>query len=84
MMVKNISEIEEIARQIRRYLLDHPNAADSAEGVAQWWLASQQIQFPTEKVKMALDYLVKNDFISKSSTSGGKAVYANKKTSRTH
>jgi hypothetical protein len=27
-MVENVSQIEEIASKIRRYLLEHPNAAD--------------------------------------------------------
>lgn len=84
-MVENVSEIEDIARKIRRYLLDHPNAADSLEGIVHWWLVRQQVEFSAEKVKMALDYLVRNDLISKSTTVGGKVVYANlKKPPRLH
>lgn len=84
-MVENISEVEDIAGKIRRYLLDHPNAADSLEGIVHWWLVRQQVEFSAEKVKMALDYLVSNDLISKSTTVGGKVVYANmKKASRIH
>lgn len=84
-MVGSVSDIEEIAREIRRYLLDHPNAADSLEGIAHWWLVRQQVEFSVEKVKMALDYLVRNDLISKSTTVGGEVVYGNmKKYSRLH
>jgi hypothetical protein len=78
-MATNVSDIEEIARKIRRYLLDHPNAADSLEGIVHWWLVRQQVEFSTEKVKMALDYLVGNDLISKSTTVEGKVLYANGK-----
>lgn len=78
-MAENVSDIEEIARKIRRYLLDHPNAADSLEGIVHWWLVRQQVEFAAEKVKMALDYLVGNDLISKSTTVEGTVLYANRK-----
>jgi hypothetical protein len=82
-MVENTSEIEDIAGKIRCYLLEHPNAADSLEGIVHWWLVRQQVEFSAVKVKMALDYLVSNDLISKSTTVGGQVVYANMKRSST-
>lgn len=78
-MAENVSDIEEIAHKIRRYLSDHPNAADSLDGVVHWWLARQQVELSAEKVKMALDYLVSNDLMSRTTTAGGKEVYANMK-----
>jgi hypothetical protein len=84
-MVENVSEIEDIAGKIRCYLLNHPNAADSLEGIVHWWLVRQHVEFSVEKVKMALDYLVSNDLISRSTTVGGQVVYSNmKKASRPH
>lgn len=84
-MPQNVSDIEEIARKIRRYLIDHPNAADSLEGIVHWWLVRQQVEFSAEKVKMALDYLVGNDLISKSTTTQGTVVYGSRKrASRPH
>ena len=78
-MAENVSDIEEIAGKIRRYLSDHPNAADSLEGIVHWWLVRQQVEFSTENVKKALDYLVSNGLISRSKTLEGKVLYANKK-----
>lgn len=83
-MAENVSEIEEIAHKIRRYLSDHPNAADSLEGIVHWWLARQQVELSAEKVKMALDYLVCNDLIARTTMVGGKVVYANKRAAKPH
>lgn len=84
-MAENISDVEEIACKIRRYLSDHPNAADSLEGIVHWWLVRQQVEFSAQKVKMALDQLVSNGLISKSKTLEGKVLYANvKKPSKLH
>ena len=43
-----------IAEKIKRYLCKHPNAADTLDGVVQWWL-----QYPQEGCSdglMARDY----------------------------
>ncbi len=84
-MTEDQSEIEEIARNIRGYLSDHPDAADSLEGIVHWWLLRQQIRFTSEKVKQALDYLVSRDLIARSVTLEGKEVYTNiRKAPRLH
>jgi hypothetical protein len=35
---------EELAQAILAYLAEHPQAMDSVEGIAQWWLMRQQIR----------------------------------------
>ncbi len=46
--------IRETARAIEQYLLQHPRAADSLEGIAGWWLARQRIENELEVVRAAL------------------------------
>ena len=65
-----------IAREIRTYLNAHPEAADSLEGVARWWLARQHYEQAIDKVKKALEYLVIEGAVTKTSTTGGKTLYS--------
>lgn len=39
---------------IERYLEQHPGAADSAAGIAQWWLPAQGEEMPLAVVEGAL------------------------------
>ena len=49
---------EAIAREIRRYLDAHPDAADTSDGVRQWWLSPEAAAAGAEAVRRALDRLV--------------------------
>lgn len=53
MTIKN-----EIARDILTYLVEHPYAQDTLEGIVEWWLLEQKIRFQTRLVKEALEELV--------------------------
>jgi len=44
--------------QILNYLLDHPSAEDTLEGIAQWWLLEQRIRTALSEVRVALNGLV--------------------------
>jgi Fe2+ or Zn2+ uptake regulation protein len=35
---------EEVAQSILAYLAEHPQAMDSVEGIAHWWITRQQIR----------------------------------------
>ena len=43
---------------IRRYLEKYPDAADSPEGIRQWWLTEELRMTPTEKLDEALMVMV--------------------------
>jgi hypothetical protein len=53
----------EIAREILAYLVDHPDAQDTLEGVVQWWLLERKIKYWTKMVKQTLAELVAKGFI---------------------
>ncbi len=57
------SEIAYIAREILAYLVEHPSAQDTLEGVAGWWLLRQRIESRTAQVKAALEVLVKDGYV---------------------
>lgn len=47
-----------VALQILSYLSTHPNAQDTVEGIAEWWLLEQRIRHVSRHVKQALAELV--------------------------
>lgn len=53
----------ETALRILRYLDENPNAADTAEGILQWWLLERTIIEEEEAVSQALDSLVESNLI---------------------
>ena len=53
----------QIAYEILAYLVDHPEAQDTLEGIVEWWLLEQQITRQTAKVRKALAELVTKGLI---------------------
>lgn len=68
-----------VAGEIKRYLEAHPNAADSAEGIARWWLARQRFEEATEIVQRALEHLVAEGEVVKTVTGEGRILYSRTK-----
>jgi hypothetical protein len=60
------------ADRIRRYLDDFPQAADTAEGIARWWLSG----VPEPIVQAALDDLVKRGVMKRETVIGGRPQYS--------
>ena len=56
---------------ILEYFDKHPQAKDTAEGIAQWW-----IHHPVERVEAALRMLVSLGIVSAKETSAGALIYA--------
>lgn len=65
-----------VAQQIRDYLVNHPNAADSLEGIVVWWLTRQRYKLGHIQVRKALDYLVAQGSIGKIELSDGTVLYS--------
>jgi hypothetical protein len=49
---------EEIAREILKYLSDHPDASDTREGIIAWWLMERRIKYQSMLVQETLAKLV--------------------------
>lgn len=71
----NEQEVVEIARQIERYLVLHPQAADSAEGILRWWLTRQRYEESVGKVLQALEQLLQQGTVCKRVLQDGQVLY---------
>ena len=69
-------EVEVIARQIIKHLKDHPRAADSAPGIARWWLAPPHDRAPMEQVEDALERLVARGVLRRLILANGGVLYS--------
>ena len=65
----------EISRYILAYLSDNPDAGDTFDGIAEWWLLSQQIKFETRNVSEAVARLVSEGLIEEREGSDKRKIY---------
>jgi hypothetical protein len=74
--VRHLGErAEEVADVVARYLRAHPEASDTLEGIARWWLSRQRQDDATELVKAALDLLVQRGVVERRTTSDGVTLF---------
>lgn len=69
-------DIELISEEIQRYLRNHPNAADSVEGIARWWLTRQRYEEATAAVEKALEILIERGVVARSTNAGDQRIYS--------
>ena len=60
---KHINDESQIGDEILAYLVDHPKAQDTLDGIVEWWLLERKINYETARVKLALSDLVAKGFI---------------------
>jgi hypothetical protein len=60
---------------LERYLEQHPEAADSAPGVAQWWLPSVGVELPEAVVQQALEVLEARGQVLRTTLQGGQVIW---------
>jgi hypothetical protein len=65
----------EIIVELRSYLDEHPDAADTFEGVVQWWIGHQRFLRGIAAAGKALDRLVELGEVERISSSDGRAIY---------
>jgi Fe2+ or Zn2+ uptake regulation protein len=65
-----------VEQAILEYLKRHPHAADSAEGVAQWWLGKQGATVSAQEVEQALDGLAALGRLRRVRLADGTALYS--------
>jgi len=70
------SEVRRIAELIACYLRAHPYAADTIEGVAEWWLPSKGIDVSTSMIQQALDHLCAHSVVVCHVHANGNNIYS--------
>jgi hypothetical protein len=63
------------ADKILAYLLKHPQAQDTMEGIVEWWLLEQKIQYAAEDMESALHDLVNKRFVISHQGTDGRIRY---------
>jgi Fe2+ or Zn2+ uptake regulation protein len=69
------SRIAQLKDEILKYLGAHPQAADTVEGIANWWLPRQRYEEEIQKVQQALDDLVERGLVTKTTLADGTILY---------
>lgn len=74
-MASRESAVDEIARQIVRYLDRHPDAADTFDGIHRWWLSRIRIEEAARDVQSALDGLIARRHVIREALPDGQLLY---------
>ena len=56
---------DEVDRAVLAYLEAHPSAADTLEGITDWWLEQRRVRYGVEIVSGALERLISNGAVEK-------------------
>jgi hypothetical protein len=64
-----------LANEVLAYLLEHPQAQDTMEGIAEWWLLEQRIRYAVADVEATLRELVGNEFLVARQWRDGRTYY---------
>ena len=67
---------DEIERSLLTYLRDHPQAADTLDGIVEWWLPLQRYETARLRIERALDKLVADGTLHREQLRDGATLYA--------
>lgn len=74
-MTINEERVEIIAQEIMRYLIGHPDAADTLNGISQWWLSRIRLEEAVAQVELALARLIQRGVVHESILPDGSTLY---------
>lgn len=66
----------DVAAELLDYLRERPNAADTLDGIMNWWLPRQRYETEQRKVEQALEQLVALGLVAKNRLSDGTILYS--------
>jgi hypothetical protein len=66
----------EVESAVLGYLQQHPDAADTREGIVSWWLPQQRYEIERQRIEQALGHLVERGQLRCDRLPGGAVLYA--------
>jgi Fe2+ or Zn2+ uptake regulation protein len=70
-----MSTNEEISRKILDYLRKNPDTADTLEGITEWWIESERVDYAVDEVAEILEVLLDKGLLIKTKYKNGSVVY---------
>jgi hypothetical protein len=67
--------VAQVSDAILRYLLLHPDAADSEDGIADWWMPAMALETNAAQVAAALHALHRRGLVAKVTLPDGRVIY---------
>jgi hypothetical protein len=64
-----------VIRDILCYLIAHPDAKDTAQGILRWWLSGDRLGWEEGAVQEALDMLVARGWLTQRQVTSSPTVY---------
>ena len=74
-MTKDVDSLKDLTREILDYLSEHPDAADTPEGIALWWIKRRRYEASVKLVKLALEELERRGSLDKTILTDGTFLY---------
>lgn len=74
-MSEQLEPPDELAGHIAAYLEHHPQAADTVDGIAHWWVQRQRYRTAVAQIQQALDRLQAQGVVSTTTSATGRLVY---------
>ena len=68
--------VQAVAAEVLEHLRNHPDAADSLEGVRTWWLKRHGHAPSHDVVKSALDLLISRGWLRADAAVDGRLIYS--------
>lgn len=66
----------QLDEEILTYLREHSEAADTFEGIIEWWLPRQRFEQGKAQIQKALDDLLAQGLVKRDCLSDGTAIYS--------
>ena len=78
-----MSTDSEVEAAVIEYLRCHPHAADSLDGILQWWLPRQRYETAHERIGATLEHMVASGILERRTLPDGSTIYSLRRSAET-
>ena len=71
----SLGKCQIVIRELLHYLIKHPDAKDTIEGILRWWLPDSHRDWGEEEVQQAVDFLTSKAWITARNVTASQKVY---------